>query len=119
MDIKCPRISKSLNLLRLPGNGLVSRFLRRAVAEASLKIGVKIDPIGRINVNRLYLPPEALLIKQARHDGKRVSEDEAISPPGLMLIELNLLGPIQIWITKERRLSRFLLDRLENCLCRN
>src|SRR4051812_30332082 len=67
VDAESPSIAVRLDLLGFSSNGRVVRLLRRAVRDARLKIGVKVDAVGRINVSELHLAGHALPLEETRH----------------------------------------------------
>ena len=56
----------------------------------NLPIGVKFDPVGRIEINALDLAAQALAFGKAGHDLQAVAQDHAVRPVLVVLVKLGL-----------------------------
>nr|WP_236690949.1 hypothetical protein [Levilinea saccharolytica] len=53
-----------------------------------MEIGIKFNPIGRVNVNHLHLAAQALALGQRGHHLQAVAQDHAVGPVGVVLVKL-------------------------------
>jgi len=85
-----PGIPKCLHLFRFAGNVIDFTISHIAAGGGPLKIGVKLDPIGRIEIDALHLTAQAFPLSQRGHHLQAVTEDHPVAPVGVMLVELGL-----------------------------
>ena len=89
MDAELPGVAEGLDLLRLAGGILRLAVLDVPLAGADLPVGAELDTVGRVEVDRLDLALQSLLLGQAGHHQQRIAEDEAIAPLLLVLVEVD------------------------------
>src|SRR4051812_18579409 len=88
LDAVAPSVSEGLNLLGFTGNVLEVAIPYVTAGRRPLKIGIELDPVWRINVDALYLPPKTFPLGQRRHDLKAISQNHTVGPIRVVLIEL-------------------------------
>jgi hypothetical protein len=83
-----PSISKGFDLLGLSCDVVRSSILHIPAGGRPLKITIKLNPIRRIKINALHLPPQSLPLRQARHHLQRIAQDHPVGPVLIVLVEL-------------------------------
>ena len=66
-------------------------ILHIAAGGRPLEVGVELDAVGRVEVDALDLAAQALAFGQTGHDLEGVTEDHAIRPVLIMLVELGFV----------------------------
>ena len=94
VDAQLPGVAEGLDLLRLAGQVLGLGVLDVALAGAHLPVAAELDAVGRVEVDALHLAAQPFLLGETGHDEQAISENEAIRPVLVMLVELQLLGKV-------------------------
>ena len=85
-----PSIPERLHLLGLARDVVDVAIFHIAARGGPLEVRIELDPVRRIDINALHLPPQALPLGQRRHHLQAVAEDHAVGPVGVVLVELGL-----------------------------
>jgi len=62
-----------------------------AAGGGPLKVAIKFDPVGWIEINALHLSPQAFAFGEAGHDLEGIAEDHAVGPVLIVLVELGFV----------------------------
>ncbi len=83
-----PGVTKGLDLFRFTGDvGGVAVFDVPA-GSGPLEVGVELDAVRRVDVDALHFATQSFALGERGHHLQAVSEDHAIGPVGVMLVEL-------------------------------
>ncbi len=93
MNAIAPGVSECLDLLWFAGDVGYVPVLDIPARRGPLEVGIELDPVGRIEVDALYLAAEALALSERCHHLQAVAEDHTVGPVGVVLVELRL-GPL-------------------------
>src|ERR1039458_10313456 len=114
MDAVFPGVAKGLYLFRLSADiGLVA-ILDVATLRRNLPVAVKFYAVGRVEKKALHLATQALALGEARHHLQAVTQDHAIRPVSVVLVE-SVLDPVRrqtVEISKHVRRIGLRLARL-------
>ena len=80
VDAELPGVPEGADRLRLAGQVLVPAVGHVLPVDEGLEVGAVADAVGRIDVDHLHLPAEALLLQEAVHHQQAVAGDQAIGP---------------------------------------
>src|SRR5438270_8719887 len=67
VDAEFPGVAERLDLLRLAGQVLGLGILYVALARADLPVAAKLDTVGWVEINALYLAAQPFLLSEAGH----------------------------------------------------
>ena len=91
MDAVAPGVAEGFDLLGLAGDVVSLAVLHVAAGGGPLEVAVEFDAIGRVEVDALHAPAQALALGQAGHDLEGVAEDHAVGPVLVVGVELGLV----------------------------
>ena len=100
VDAERPGVAVGLDHLWLAGEILLT-VLDVALAKLGLEVRGEFDAVGRVQADHLHLAREVFAPGEAGHDLEGVTEDHAIRPVHVVLVELHGLGVIVLRIGKE------------------
>ena len=80
VDAELPGVPEGADRLRLAGQVLVPSVGHVLPMDEGLEVGAVADAVGRIDVDHLHLPAEALLLQEAVHHQQAVAGDQAVGP---------------------------------------
>ena len=118
VDAVAPGVAEGFDLLGLAGDVVGLAVLHVAAGGGPLEVAVELDAVGRVEVDALHAPAQALALGQAGHYLEGVAEDHAVRPVLVVGVELGLVGTfghsieIAEEINLESRLAGFVLFRL-------
>ena len=91
VDAELPGVAEGSDLLGLAGGVLGLAVLHVALPRGDLPVAAELDPVGRIEVDRLDLALEAVLLGEGAHHEERVAEDHPVRPLHGMPVEVDPL----------------------------
>ena len=91
VDAVAPGVAEGFDLLGLAGDVVGLAVLHVAAGGGPLEVAVELDAVGRVEVDALHTPAQALALGQAGHDLQRVAEDHAVGPVLVVGVELGLV----------------------------
>ena len=91
MDAVLPGVAEGSDLLGLSSDVVELAVLDVALLRATPASSSRTDPVRRVEIDRLDLALETLLLGEARHHQQRVAEDQAVRPVLLVLVEVDEL----------------------------
>ena len=90
VDPVAPGVAKGFHLLGLAGQVREVAVLHVAGGRRPLEVGVELDAVGRVDVDRLDLALEPLALGEARHHLQAVAQDHPVRPALVVPVELDL-----------------------------
>src|SRR4051812_32116914 len=111
MNAKLPRVAEGADLFGLARGVLRLAVLDVALARRDLPVRSELDAVRRVEVDRLDLPLQPLLLGEARHYQQRVAEDHPVRPvrlaAGIVAVEVHLLVELvdAVEVTEQRQLG--------------
>ena len=97
MNAEFPGVPEGANLLRLAGQVLVLAVGDLAPVHEGLEVGAVADAVRRVEVDRLHLPAEALLLDQAVHHQQAVARNQAVGPVVAVPVKLDGLAQRRVF----------------------
>ena len=91
MDAISPSIPKCFHLLGFSSDLIDNAIFDGAASGAPLKIAVELDAVRRIDVDALHLTAQSLPLGEASHDLQRITENYAIRPILIVLVEVGFV----------------------------
>ena len=85
-----PGVAEGLHLLGLAGQVVEVAVLHVARGGRPLEVRVEADAVGRVDVDRLHLPAQALALGERGHHREAVAEDHPVRPLAGVAVELDL-----------------------------
>jgi hypothetical protein len=86
MEPEFPGIAVGLHHLGLARHVIVVVVANVALAHEGLEVRAELNAVGRVHVDHLHLPAQALVVEQRVHHRQRVAEDQPVDPLVAMLI---------------------------------
>src|SRR5437762_1236745 len=89
MDAVLPGVPERLYLLRFTRDVIPVSVSNITARRRPLKIRIEPYPVGWVEIDALHLAGEtfSLALREARHHRQAVTEDHAVRPVGVVLIE--------------------------------
>ena len=94
VDAVAPGVAEGFDLLGLAGDVVGLAVLHVAAGGGPLEVAVELDAVGRVEVDALHAPAQALALGQAGHDLEGVAEDHAVGPVLVVGVELGLVSAL-------------------------
>ena len=91
VDAVAPGVAEGFDLLGLAGDVVGLAVLHVAAGGGPLEVAVELDAVGRVEVDALHAPAQALALDEAGHDLEGVAEDHAVGPVLVVGVELGLV----------------------------
>ena len=91
VDAVAPGVAEGFDLLGLAGDVVGLAVLHVAAGGGPLEVAVELDAVGRVEVDALHAPAQALALGQAGHDLEGVAQDHAVGPVLVVGVELGLV----------------------------
>src|SRR5690606_16487728 len=95
VDAVAPRVAEGFDLLWFAGDVGGVPVLYVAASCGPLKVAVELNAVGRVEVNALHLPAQALARGHAGHHLKLGAKDHAVRPVLVVLIDLGLVHTLR------------------------
>ena len=89
-----PGVTEGFDLLGLPGDVLGAAVLDVAAGGGPLEIAIELDAVGWVEIDALYLTPQALAFGEAGHDLEGIAQDHSVGPILVVGVKFGLVGPL-------------------------
>jgi hypothetical protein len=95
VDTIAPSIPEGSYLLGLAGDVVGIAVLHVTGTGGPLEVAVELDALGRIEIDALHFPAQALALGKTRHHLKGIAEYHAVRPVLVVLIELGFVSTLR------------------------
>jgi hypothetical protein len=89
VDAVAPSVAEGLNLLWLARDVLDISVFDLTAGGGPLEIRIKLDSVRWIDIDALHLAAQFFALRERCHNLQAVAQDQAITPVGIVLIELS------------------------------